>query len=147
MPQIKPTVLIADDEEVIANSLAMILSKSGFEAHAVYSGEKALEMVQVLKPDILISDVVMSGITGIETGNQNTSDFAIFKILLFSGQAATANLLEKSACRPGHEFEILIKPVHPADLLARIRAAVPGRCDHLSLQNDGGNCKRCRLLP
>ena len=124
MPQIKPTVLIADDEEVIANTLAMILSQSGFEAHAVYSGEKALEMVQALKPDILISDVVMSGITGIETAIRTRAILPSCKILLFSGQAATANLLEKARAQ-GNEFEILIKPVHPTDLLARIRAAVP----------------------
>ena len=43
------------------------------------------------------------------------------KILLFSGQAATADLLE-SARAQGHEFEILAKPVHPQDLLAKLRA-------------------------
>ena len=124
MPQIKPTVLIADDEEVIANTLAMILSQSGFEAHAVYSGEKALEMVQVLKPDILISEVVMSGITGIETAIRTSAILPSCKILLFCGQAATANLLEKARA-DGNEFEILIKPVHPADLLAEIRTPAP----------------------
>jgi len=39
---------------------------------------------------------------------------------LFSGQAATADLLEQ-ARKKGHEFEILAKPVHPQDLLARIK--------------------------
>ena len=124
MPQTKPKVLVADDEEVIANTLAMILNQSGFEAHAVYSGEKALEMVQALKPDILISDVVMSGITGIETAIRARAMLPSCKVLLFSGQAATANLLEKARAQ-GYEFEILIKPVHPSDLLARIRTAVP----------------------
>jgi hypothetical protein len=42
------------------------------------------------------------------------------KILLFSGQAATADLLEKARME-GHEFEILAKPVHPTDLLAKLR--------------------------
>jgi len=42
------------------------------------------------------------------------------KILLFSGQAATADLLEKARLQ-GHEFEILAKPVHPQDLLAKLR--------------------------
>ena len=37
-------VLVADDERVIADTLAMILNQSGFEARAVYSGEKALEL-------------------------------------------------------------------------------------------------------
>ena len=124
MPQPKPRVLIADDEEVIADTLAVILNQSGFEAHAVYSGEKALEMVQTLKPNILISDVVMSGINGIETAIRARAMLPSCKVLLFSGQAATANLLEGARTR-GYEFEILIKPVHPSDLLARIRTAVP----------------------
>lgn len=42
------------------------------------------------------------------------------KILLFSGQAATADLLEHARAQ-GHEFEILAKPVHPQDLLAKLR--------------------------
>jgi DNA-binding response OmpR family regulator len=124
MPEHKPKVLIADDEEVIANTLAMILNQSGFEAHAVYSGEKAIEMIQVLTPDILISDVVMSGITGIETAIRVRAMLPSCKVLLFSGQAATANLLEVASAQ-GYEFEILTKPVHPADLLARIRTVMP----------------------
>jgi len=59
-------VLVADDERVIANTLAHILNVSGFEAKAVYSGEMALEVAGELKPDVLISDVIMTGMTGIE---------------------------------------------------------------------------------
>ncbi len=43
----KPKVLVADDERVIADTLAMILNQSGFEAQAVYSGERALELVRL----------------------------------------------------------------------------------------------------
>jgi DNA-binding response OmpR family regulator len=131
MPQIKPRVLIADDEKVIANTLAMILNQSGFDAHAVYSGEKALEMVQSVTPDILISDVIMSGISGIETAIRVRAILPSFKVLLFSGQAATANLLEETRVQ-GYEFELLTKPVHPADLLARIRTAAPQDARYLA---------------
>jgi len=44
------------------------------------------------------------------------------RVLLFSGQAASADLL-KSAKEAGHDFELLLKPVHPKDLLAAIRRA------------------------
>lgn len=103
----------------------------GFEAHAVYSGEGALEMAQVPKPNILISDVVMSGITGIETAIRACAMLPACKILLFSGQAATANLLENARAQ-GYEFEILIKRVRPADLLARIRTIVPEAASSLT---------------
>ncbi len=117
----KPKVLVADDEQVIANTLAIILNQAGFEARAVYSGENAVETIDAFQPNMLISDVIMTGMTGIEAAIQIREKLPACKILLFSGQAATADLLEKARSQ-GHEFEILAKPVHPTDLLAKLRA-------------------------
>jgi CheY-like chemotaxis protein len=87
----------------------------------VYSGERALEALDGFQPDMLISDVIMTGMTGIEAAIQTRAKLPGCKILLFSGQAATADLLERARAQ-GHEFEILAKPVHPTDLLAKLRA-------------------------
>ena len=116
----KPKVMVVDDELVIADSLAMILNQSGFEARAVYSGEKALEEAPTFKPDMLISDVIMADLNGIDAAIRIRALLPRIKILLFSGQAATADLLEKARAR-GYEFEILAKPVHPHDLLTKLR--------------------------
>ncbi len=113
-------VLVADDEQVIANTLAIILNQAGFEARAVYSGEDAIAALDTFQPDMLITDVIMTGMTGIEAAIATRQKMPHCKILLFSGQAATADLLEK-ARHEGHEFEILAKPVHPTDLLAKLR--------------------------
>ncbi len=118
---VKSKVLVADDEQVIANTLAIILNQAGFEARAVYSGEKAIEALESFRPDMLISDVIMTGMTGIEAAIVTRQRMPKCKILLFSGQAATADLLEQARA-DGHEFEILAKPVHPTDLLAKLRA-------------------------
>jgi DNA-binding response OmpR family regulator len=117
----KPRVLVADDEQVIADTLAMILNQSGFEARAVYSGEKALEVAAAFAPQMIICDVIMADLNGIDAAIRIRALLPKSKILLFSGQAATANLLEKARTQ-GYEFEILAKPVHPQDLLARLRA-------------------------
>jgi DNA-binding response OmpR family regulator len=117
----KPKVLIVDDEQVIADTLAMILDKSGFEARSVYSGEKAVELARIFEPDMLISDVIMFDLNGIEAAIRIRALLPQIKILLFSGQAATADLLERARSQ-GYEFEILAKPVHPQDLLNRLRA-------------------------
>jgi CheY-like chemotaxis protein len=117
----KPKVLVADDERVIADTLAMILNQSGFDARAVYSGEKALELASTFAPDMLISDVIMADLNGIDAAIRIRSILPSIKILLFSGQAATADLLEKARAQ-GYEFEILAKPVHPQDLLSRLRS-------------------------
>jgi CheY-like chemotaxis protein len=122
MPDTKPRpkVLVVDDERVIADTLAMILNQSGFEARAIYSGEGALELVPIFAPDMLISDVIMADLNGIDAAIRIKELQPGIKVLLFSGQAATADLLEKARAQ-GYEFEILAKPVHPQDLLNRLR--------------------------
>jgi DNA-binding response OmpR family regulator len=118
--QAKPRVLIADDERVIADTLAIILNQSGFEARAVYSGEKAVELAADFKPEMLISDVIMGGLSGVDAAIRIREVLPQVKILLFSGHAATSDLLGGARAK-GLEFEILAKPVHPQDLLARLR--------------------------
>jgi CheY-like chemotaxis protein len=71
---------------------------------------------------MLISDVIMADLNGIDAAIRIRSLLPTIKILLFSGQAATADLLEKARAQ-GYEFEILAKPVHPQDLLNRLRQA------------------------
>lgn len=116
----KPKVLVVDDERVIADTLAIILNQSGFDASAVYTGTDAVENARSNGPDLIISDVIMPDMNGIEAAIRIRQILPGCKILLFSGQAATADLLEKARLE-GHEFEILAKPVHPQDLLAKLR--------------------------
>jgi CheY-like chemotaxis protein len=117
---VKPKILVVDDERVIADTLVIILNKNGFEATAAYSGEAAVEMAESLKPQMVVSDVIMNDMNGIDAAIRIRASVPGCRILLFSGQAATADLLEK-ARNQGHEFDILAKPVHPKDLLAKLR--------------------------
>jgi CheY-like chemotaxis protein len=112
--------LVVDDERVIADTLAIILNQNGFDASAVYTGTAAVERARETRPDLIISDVIMPDMNGIEAAIRIRRVLPDCKILLFSGQAATADLLEKARAQ-GHEFEILAKPVHPQDLLAKLR--------------------------
>jgi CheY-like chemotaxis protein len=116
----KLRVIVVDDERVIADTLATILNRAGFNASAVYTGTEAVELARIEKPDLIISDVIMPDMNGIEAAIHIREILPACKILLFSGQAATADLLENARAR-GHEFEILAKPVHPQDLLAKLR--------------------------
>jgi len=119
-------ILIADDERVIADTLAAILDQIGFSTRAVYSGESALEIADFFLPDLFISDVVMGGMTGIEAAVNVSIKLPDCKVLLFSGQAATVNLL-KEAEKHGRTFEILAKPVHPKDLIEKLRTCMASR--------------------
>jgi CheY-like chemotaxis protein len=115
----KRRVIVVDDEQTIATTLAIILNQAGFEARAAFSGEQVFELLDSFQPEMLIADVIMPGMTGIDVAIAVRSKLPDCKILLFSGQAATADLLEV-AKGLGHEFEIVAKPIHPADLLRKL---------------------------
>ncbi len=111
-------VLIVDDEQVIANTLAAIFRHQGYESVAAYDGISGLSKCESFHPDLVITDVVMPGMNGIAMAIEIKKRYPACRILLFSGQASTASLLEE-ARRSGHDFELLAKPVHPSELLAK----------------------------
>jgi CheY-like chemotaxis protein len=116
-------VFVVDDEVVIAKTLTIILSKAGFQAHACHCGQDALEKAKETSPDLLISDVFMPGMTGIELAKQVTSQYPRCKVLLLSGVAATSDLIAL-AKEDGYDFECLAKPIPPSELLAKISSAL-----------------------
>jgi DNA-binding NtrC family response regulator len=118
MPE-KPSVFVVDDEAIIASTLTLILNMSGFQATAFNSAEEAMPAMDSGCPYLLISDVIMPGMTGIDLAIRSRSACPNCKVLLFSGQAATNDLLESAALQ-GHNFRMLTKPVHPTELLAAI---------------------------
>ena len=112
-------VLVVDDERIIADTLSLILSNSGYTVLTAYDGKTALEFARATPPALLITDVVMPGMTGIELAIMLVEVVPDCKVLLFSGQAATVDLLA-TARDMGHQFTLLTKPVHPTDMLRRV---------------------------
>jgi CheY-like chemotaxis protein len=113
-------VLVVDDERVIADTLAIILRQSGFETAVAYDGEEAVEKARIWKPDLLLSDVIMPRLNGVEAAIQICMIVPECRVLLFSGQAATAGMLRDPRLKR-HRFEVLQKPIHPVELIARLR--------------------------
>ena len=116
-------VFVVDDEYLIASTVAMILSSSGFDAAFFTAPQEALQAAQFEAPNLLISDVVMPKLSGVQLAIQIKALCPDCKILLFSGQADIANLLMTDHAN-GHAFEILSKPVHPLYLLKKVQAAL-----------------------
>ena len=112
-------VLVVDDERVIADTLTAIFDKAGYEAMAAYDGMTALLQCESFLPELVVTDVSMPGMNGIEMAILVTQRYPECRILLFSGQASTVNLLEEARTK-GYDFELLTKPVHPKELLAKI---------------------------
>jgi DNA-binding NtrC family response regulator len=119
-------VFVVDDEPDIGTSLVATLALHGYRATAFTSPLKALEAARLHAPDIIISDVSMAELTGIDLAILMTTHFPKAKILLFSGHDATLKLLE-IANRKGHHFRLLMKPVPPSLMIEEVaKMAVSG---------------------
>ncbi len=123
-----PRILVIDDEKRIADTLALILRSAGYIAEVAYDGASGLAACIEFHPRLVISDVVMPGMSGIEAAIEIKRRFPTCGILLYSGQAATAQMMEEAKSQ-GHEFELLAKPVHPVQLLERVRSLIGAQTD------------------
>ena len=115
-------ILVVDNECVIADTIAAILNGSGCSAIAAYSAEQALQVIAAGVPDLLITDVSMPGMNGVELAINVRQHFPECKVLLFSGHASSSHIIEE-AREKGYDFELLSKPIHPRDLLERVKSA------------------------
>ena len=122
----RPFIVVADDERRIADTLVLILKSKGYAAQAAHDGASALAICRQKVPDLVVSDVVMPGMNGIELAIAIRRQFPGCHILLFSGQAETMEILEDAKQR-GYDFELLAKPLHPDELLTRIEKLIGSR--------------------
>ena len=120
MAQEKHVVYVVDDERLISDTVALILNKAGFAATAFHDPQEALAAVQKRQPSLMLSDVRMPGMSGVQLAMLVRELCPECKILLFSGHATSFDLLEDARFR-GQTFELLTKPVPPAQLIAKLR--------------------------
>ena len=115
-----PRILVVDDEVLIADTIVQILNRNGFIAEAAYSGVQAIELSRRYCPELVLSDVMMPNVDGVEAAIAIREHCPDTRIVLFSGQAATVEILARARER-GHSFELLPKPIHPTQLIRHLR--------------------------
>ena len=113
-------VFVVDDQPTIASSLADILRLSGFSATSFTDPQEALEAACADAPDLVISDIEMPGLSGIELAIQLKEMRLGCNVLLVSGHPAAFDLVDR-ARELGHDFHVLAKPIGPRKLIAEIR--------------------------
>ncbi len=116
----KVKVFVVDDEFAIASTICTVLQTAGFAAVAFSHPLDLLRRAALEHPDIVLSDVMMPEMNGLDLSLRLGMDHPDCKVVLFSGQVQTSELLEAAQAH-GYEFEVLVKPVHPLELVRRLR--------------------------
>jgi CheY-like chemotaxis protein len=110
-----PRVAVVDDEQIIADTLAEILSLHGYESKALYSGEAAIKEAEEFRPEIVLIDVRMQGIDGVEAAIQIRKQSPTCRIILFTASPMRHTIQARINVLG---FEFLHRPLHPWDVLS-----------------------------
>jgi len=114
-------VLVVDDDMRVADSIVQILVAKGYYALAAYSAEVAMKMAEKMKPQVVISDVVMGPVSGIELAIHIREHHPDCRVLLISGMAApSAQVAGTVAQSPKLQF--MPKPLDPVRILEFVAA-------------------------
>ena len=115
-----PLILIADDDPVVHESLGLYLESEGYEHQSAYDGQQALEMVESLHPDLIVLDLMMPRVSGIDVCRtvRQTSTLPIIMLTAKGEEIDRILGLELGA------DDYIVKPFSPREVLARIKAVL-----------------------
>ena len=115
-----PLILIADDDPVVHESLGLYLGSEGYEHKSAYDGQQALEMIEELHPDMMVLDLMMPKVSGIDVCRQVRQNSTLPIIMLTAKGEEIDRIL-------GLELgadDYIVKPFSPREVLARIKAVL-----------------------
>ncbi len=110
-------VLVVDDDHLVADTLALVFEKSGFQARAAYSAEQGLQSSREFLPNLLLCDVTMPGRGGLSLVNDLTRELPACQILVLTGFYSNLKEVREEAARLHRPVGILTKPCQPSELL------------------------------
>lgn len=116
------TVLVVDDDASLGEMLAIVLSQEGFDSEVVTRGDEALEAFERHQPDVVLLDLMLPGMDGIEVCRQIRQTSGV-PIVMLTAKGDTTDVvvgLESGA------DDYVVKPFKPKELIARIRARTRG---------------------
>ena len=116
----RPLVLVADDQPEITKLVSLSLAAEGFRVLTATDGASALAQLSESNPDVLLLDIMMPGMTGIDVLREVREHHPV-PVILLSARSSTASVSE--GLNLGAD-DYVTKPFHPAELAARIRAVM-----------------------
>jgi two-component system alkaline phosphatase synthesis response regulator PhoP len=118
MPPAK--ILLVDDEPSIINLSSAYLRKEGYEVYTVADGPSALKAARVFKPDLIVLDIMLPGIDGLEVLSQLRRESDVYVILLTAKSEEADKVIGLSVGADDY----LTKPFSPRELVARVKSAL-----------------------
>ncbi|MCZ7555366.1 MAG: response regulator transcription factor [Bacteroidia bacterium] len=132
----KAGILVVEDEEEILELITYNLSREGYDVRAVSAGEEALKLIQNKAPDLMLLDLMLPGVDGLEVckavkGNPATKDISIIMLTARSEEADIVTGLELGA------DDYITKPFSRRVLLARVKAVLRRRSEPETPESGG----------
>jgi twitching motility two-component system response regulator PilH len=115
------TVLVVDDSPTDTHVLTEMLKKNGFDVISAASGEEGIETAKAQKPDLIVMDVVMPGMSGFEATRSITRDPDTSGIPVIICTTKDQETDKAWGLRQGAK-DYVVKPVNEGDLIAKIKA-------------------------
>lgn len=119
-----PLILIIDDEQIVRDSCTRILAKTEFEVVTASSGSHGLDLVEELRPDLVVVDLKMPGISGFEVLERIEQIDPTIVTIVITGYATVSSAVE--AMKKG-AFDFLPKPFTPDEFRLIVRRALDNR--------------------
>jgi DNA-binding response OmpR family regulator len=129
----KETILVVEDEEDIRELLKYNLEKEGYQVFGAATGEEALRAVRDRRPDLILLDLMLPGLDGLEVCRQIRSEAQTrhLPIIMLTAKGEEADIV--TGLELGAD-DYIAKPFSPRVLLARLRAALRRRSQPLPLE-------------
>ena len=115
-------VLIVDDDQLVADTLALIFNKCGYDATVAYSADQAMELARVSPPNLLLCDISMPGRDGVELVKEMSGEFPACRILVLTGFHSNLKRVSEQSSTLPRPLGIMTKPCQPDDLLREANA-------------------------
>jgi DNA-binding response OmpR family regulator len=112
------SIVVVDDERPLVDLVARYLRREGYEVHAAYDGEEALEVIGALGPDVIVLDLMLPGIDGLEVARRVREDADPYIVMLTARSDEVDRIV---GLRVGAD-DYVTKPFSPNELVARIQA-------------------------
>ncbi len=130
----KPYVLTVDDEPEVLGTLGRALRREGYDVGRAYSGEEALRMLAERLPDLIILDIIMPGLSGLEVCRRIRANeaYGTLPILFLTAKNRTEDIV--AGLDAGGD-DYITKPFELAELTARVRALIRRNLRHAVLES------------